>query len=106
MRRLLLLAFVLSLTNNNDVSASVAPRERLDYIMFENNIASNLQNQESIYPQSSIENIKSLFEMVNYNSQSKIIENEIVVSKGDSFISILNNLGLDYNGAHVALYNL
>ena len=38
--------------------------------------------------------------MVNYNSQSKIIENEIVVSKGDSFISILNNLGLDYNGAH------
>lgn len=93
-------AFVLSLTNNNDVSASVAPRERLDYIMFENNIASNLQNQESIYPQSSIENIKSLFEMVNYNSQSKIIENEIVVSKGDSFISILNNLGLDYNGAH------
>ncbi len=93
-------AFVLSLTNNNDVSASVAPRERLDYIMFENNIASNLQNQESIYPQSSIENIKSLFEMVNYNSQSKIIENEIVVSKGDSFISILNNLGVDYNGAH------
>ena len=93
-------AIVLSLTNNNDVSASVAPRERLDYIMFENNIASNLQNQESIYPQSSIENIKSLFEMVNYNSQSKIIENEIVVSKGDSFISILNNLGLDYNGAH------
>lgn len=93
-------AFVLSLTNNNDVSASVAPRERLDYIMFENNIASNLQNRESIYPQSSIENIKSLFEMVNYNSQSKIIENEIVVSKGDSFISILNNLGLDYNGAH------
>ena len=93
-------AFVLSLTNNNDVSASVAPRERLDYIMFENNIASNLQNQESIYPQSSIKNIKSLFEMVNYNSQSKIIENEIVVSKGDSFISILNNLGLDYNGAH------
>ena len=47
-------AFVLSLTNNNDVSASVAPRERLDYIMFENNIASNLQNQESINPQSSI----------------------------------------------------
>ena len=93
-------AFVLSLTNNNDVSASVAPRERLDYIMFENNIASNLQNQESIYPQSSIENIKSLFEMLNNNSQSKIIENEIVVSKGDSFISILNNLGLDYNGAH------
>lgn len=93
-------AFVLSLINNNDVSASVAPRERLDYIMFENNIASHLQNQESIYPQSSIENIKSLFEMVNYNSQSKVIENEIIVSQGDTFISILSNLGLDYNSAH------
>ena len=93
-------ALVLSLVNNNAVNASVAPRERLDYIIFENNIVNNLQNPESVYPESSIENIKSLFEMVNYNSQSKTIENEIIISKGDTFISILTNLGLTYNEAH------
>lgn len=93
-------AFILSLTNNNDVNASISPNERFDYLMLENAISTGMSDTPSVYPQSSVENIKSLFEMVNYKEKEKTVENEIVVSKGDTFINILTNLGLEYNAAN------
>ncbi len=92
-------AFILSLTNNNDVSASVSPKDKLDYLLLENSINNNYTS-ETIYPESSIENIRSLFEMVNYKETTKTIEHEIKISKGDTFINILTNIGLEYNEAH------
>lgn len=58
-------AFILSLTNNNYVEASVSKNERLDYLMIENSVASNLSNPETIYPESSVDNIKTLFSMIS-----------------------------------------
>lgn len=93
-------AFILSLTNNNNVSASVSRDDKFNYLMLEDTITDNVRKAETIYPEGSVENIKSLYEMVNYGSREKTIENEIEVSKGDTFISILSDLGLDYNQAH------
>lgn len=93
-------AFILSLANNNDVNASISPNERFDYLMLETAISDNAADTSTIYPQSSVENIKSLFEMVNFKEKEKTTENEIIVSKGDTFISILTNLGMEYNQAN------
>lgn len=96
---LIVFAFILSLANNSDVNASVSPQDKMDYLLLENSINNNYTTA-NIYPESSIENIKSLFEMVNYKETTKTIEQEIKVSKGDTFISILTDLGLGYSEAH------
>ena len=93
------LAFVLALINNNDVSASVAPKDKLDYLILENSIVDNYNNP-SIYPQSSLENIRSLFEMVRYEESVKTVEHEIKLAKGDTFIKVLTDLGMGYSVAN------
>lgn len=93
-------AFVLSLTNNNSVKASVSRTDKFDYLMMENTIQNGISAPETIYPESSVENIKSLYDMVNYGNREKTVDNEIEISKGDTLISILSDLGLDYNEAH------
>lgn len=93
-------AFILSLTNNNSVNASVSRTDKFDYIMMENSIQDGVAGAETIYPESSVENIKSLYEMVNYGNREKTVESEIEISKGDTLISILSDLGLEYNEAH------
>lgn len=93
-------AFILSLTNNNSVNASVSRTDKFDYIMMENSIQNGVAGAETIYPESSVENIKSLYEMVNYGNREKTVESEIEISKGDTLISILSDLGLEYNEAH------
>lgn len=92
-------AFILSLTNNNDVNASVSHSERFDYLLLESAIEGS-ESSRTIYPENSVENIRSLFEMVNYKEREKTIENEVVVSKGDTFMNILTKLGMEYNDAH------
>ncbi len=96
---LIVFAFVLAVANHNDVSASVSPQENLDYLLLENSINSNYTS-ETVYPESSVENIRSLFEMVNYKETTKTIEHEIKLSKGDTFINVLTKLGMDYKSAH------
>ena len=93
-------AFVLSLSNNNSVKASVSRTDKFDYLMMENTIQNGISAPETIYPESSVENIKSLYDMVNYGNREKTVDNEIEISKGDTLISILSDLGLDYNEAH------
>ena len=85
---LLVVAFVLSIANHNNVNASVAPQNNMDYLLLENSMGDNL-DENNIYPEESLENIRSLFEMVNYKETTKVIEHEIKLSKGDTFINIL-----------------
>lgn len=93
-------AFMLSLTNNNSVKASVSRSDKFDYLMMENSLREEIDASETIYPESSVENIKSLYDMVNYGDREKTVEKEIEISKGDTLISILSDLGLEYNEAH------
>lgn len=93
-------AFILSLTNNNDVSASVSTADKTDYLILENTISENIEEPASLYPSERIGNIRSLFDMVNSYQREKEVEKLITVAKGDTFISILNDLGLGYEEAH------
>ena len=99
-------AFIVSLTNNNYVEASVSKSERLDYIMIENNVVNNLSNPETIYPESSVENIKSLFNMVNTLVRERKEAKTITVEKGDTLISVLMDLGLNREQANDVYYKL
>lgn len=98
-------AFILSLTNNQ-VEASVSREERLDYLMIENNVVSNLSDPQTIYPEDSVDNIKSLFSMVSSLVSQKDVDREITVQKGDTLISILGDLGLDREQANDVFYAL
>lgn len=93
-------AFILSLTNNNDVNASIAPTDTINYIMLENALDNGVDSYETIYPEKSINNIKSLYQMVNSEPKEKTVEKEITVAQGETFISILTDLGMTYNDAH------
>ena len=99
-------AFILSLTNNNYVEASVSKNERLDYLMIENSVASNLSNPETIYPESSVDNIKTLFSMISSFVKEKNVDQEITVKSGDTLISLLNDLGLNRQEANDIYYKL
>lgn len=99
-------AFVLSLSNNNAVEASVSKSERLDYLMIENNVVNNLSDPDTIYPEDSVDNIKSLFSMVNDLVRQKDIDKQVTVQKGDTLISIFGNLGLDREKSNELFYAL
>ena len=85
-------AFVLSLSNNNDVNASITKDDTVSYTLLEN--ALNDENYNSIYPEESLENVKSLFDLVN-KKFSKNIEKEITIERGDTLISVFARIGLD-----------
>lgn len=97
-------AFVLSLTNNSNVNASVYPKEKSEYLMLENAVSESIENPASLYPADRILNIRSLFDTVYNYQRIHEFEKLISVKKGDTFISILNSFGLTYNEAH-SLYS-
>ena len=90
-------AFVLSLSNNNDVNASITKDDTVSYTLLEN--ALNDENYNSIYPEESLENVKSLFDLVN-KKFSKNIEKEITIKRGDTLISVFGRIGLDKDTAN------
>lgn len=96
------IAFILSLTNNSSVNASIAPTDSINYIILENALDDSLQESayNSVYPQKSIENIRSLQDIVAVEEKEQNIEKELVVEKGDTFISLLTDLGMNYSEAH------
>lgn len=100
------IAFVLSLTNNNAVEASVAENERLDYLMIENNVANNLDISDTVYPEDTVDNIKYLFSMVNDLVRQKDVDKEITIKSGDTLISVLMNLGLSREKSNNLFYAL
>ncbi len=95
-------AFILSLTNNSNVNASIAPTDSINYIILENALDDSLlqETSPSLYPAKSIENIRSLQDMVEVEEKEQHLEKELVVQKGDTFISLLTDLGMSYNDAH------
>ena len=99
-------AFVLSLTNNNAVKASVSSDEEFNYLMIKNNISQNISDANSIYPEDTAENIRSLFSLVNNLVRQKNVDKEVIVQKGDTLISIFTNLGLNRNQANDLFYAL
>ena len=99
-------AFVLSLTNNNNVKASTSKDERIDYLMIENSVAESMGNPETIYPDASFENIKNLYDKVITMATLRSADKEIVVEKGDTLISIFNKLGLSREQANDVFYEL
>ena len=96
------IAFILSLTNNSSVNASIAPTDSINYIILENALDDSLQESayNSVYPQKSIENIRSFQDIVAVEEKEQNIEKELVVEKGDTFISLLTDLGMNYSEAH------
>ncbi len=99
-------AFILSLTNNNAVEASVSRSDRAGYLMIENSVVNNMSSPGTIYPEASVDNIRSLFSMVNTLVSQKDVDKEITVQKGDTLISILNNLGLNREQSNDLFYAL
>ena len=93
-------AFILSLANNSSVNASVSYQDKTDYLMLENAIAENVENTASVYPEERILNIRSLFNMIDSYQRETEIKELVTVEKGDTFISILNSMGLGYEEAH------
>ncbi len=93
-------AFILSLTNNSSVNASVYSKEKTEYLMLENAVSESIEDTASLYPEDRILNIRSLFDTVYNYQRIHDYDKLITVKKGDTFISILNTLGLNYEEAH------
>lgn len=85
---------VIAVISNSEVNASIAKKEFNAAHLHENIIS----RQAGVQNQTSIDNIRSLFE--KFSPREKNIEQEIEVASGDTFISILKNIGLDYNQAN------
>ena len=83
-------AFTLSLVKHHDVSASIAKSDTINYEMLEN--ALNDNGFQAVYPESALDNVKSLFDMVN-KKFSKNVDKEFVVQRGDTIISLFNRIG-------------
>ena len=100
----IIFAFVVSLSNNNDVSASVSrndiSRQLAEEAALTADISEDISESSPVYSDNSVSNIRNLFEKVISESVEKIVEQEIIVQKGDSFISILGDLGLGYNESY------
>ena len=86
-------AFMLALTKNKDVSASVNPYELIPISELEAGIEEKLDDSEDNYIDKSINNVKSLFELINLGPTEKVVDRAVEVKKGDTFISIFMNLG-------------
>lgn len=93
-------AFVVSLSNNNSVNASVSKKDPVIAMTADLSYEPPTDATSSLYEGNAVDNIKNLFEKVINESVEKVVQNEIIVEKGDTFISILNNLGLGYTESH------
>ena len=91
------IAFVLSVTNNNNVNASITKTDSLQYALLER--ALNEEVNSTIYPEEALDNVKTLFDMVS-KKFSKNVEKEIAVERGDTLISLFTRIGLDKEEAN------
>ena len=116
-----ILAFVLSLSNNNNVRASISrnnysydlmedsSEELMELLESQESSLNNMPEEEYSPKQEADASENSLFRNVLNKviapSVEKTVQSEVTVQKGDSFISILNNQGLKISDAH-HLYNV
>lgn len=99
-------AFMLALTKNKDVSASVNPYELIPISELEAGIEEKLDDSDDNYIDKSINNVKSLFELINLGPTEKVVDRTVEVKKGDTFISIFMNLGLTRQEANDIYYTV
>ena len=100
-----LVAFVLSLTHNNRVEASTDNQDYFSYLMIEDVVNKGLENTKD-YSQASVDNIKTMFKMVDDLVKNKNIEKEIKVASGDTLISALARLGASRDISNSIYYSL
>lgn len=100
----ILTAFVLSLTHNNRVEASVDTKDYFSYMLIEDSVNQNLE--ESSFSGEAVDNIKTMFEMVDNLVKYKNTEKQIVLQSGDTLISVLNRLGVSRETANDIYYSL
>ena len=102
----ILFAFFLSIINNSDVSASIPESNRFNYnyMVFESSVTNGIGNAETIYPESSIENIRSLYQVVSDYEREETIKETVTVKSGDTLISVLSSLGLARDVANDVYY--
>lgn len=94
-------ALIVSLHNNNTVNASVNKHEPMEYFDSNNDYTSS---QEDVTPE--VNNapdgdIDSIYDTASQTSDIRTEQLEIEIKTGDTFISVLTNLGMEYKNAHV-----
>lgn len=97
------IAFILSLAHNNRVEASIDNQDYFSYLIVEDDINQNIENEEIV---DSPNNIKAMFDMVDSLLTSKNIEKEIALESGDTLISLLKRVGADRETANEIFYSL
>lgn len=97
------IAFILSLAHNNRVEASIDNQNYFSYLIVEDDINQNIENEEIV---DSPNNIKAMFDMVDSLLTSKNIEKEIALESGDTLISLLKRVGADRKTANDIFYSL
>lgn len=98
-------AFVLSLAHNNRVEASVDTKDYFSYMLIENNVSRNLQDNGN-FSAESVDNIRAMFEMVDNLVKHRNIEKQIVLQSGDTLISALTREGIARDKANGVYYSL
>ena len=97
------IALIISVYNNNNVNASVNNKEPIDYFDSQQQAAVIDPEAEAIEEaQESVPDgdIDSMFDTASTTSNITTEQMEIEVKSGDTFISILTNLGLEYKKAN------
>lgn len=98
-------AFVLSLAHNNRVEASVDTKDYFSYMLIEDSVSRNLNNNGE-FSAESVDNIRAMFEMVDNLVKHKNIEKQIVLQSGDTLISALTRQGISRDKANGIYYSL
>jgi murein DD-endopeptidase MepM/ murein hydrolase activator NlpD len=101
-------AFIVSLANNSDVSASISRKNDFEYMELKSRIDSNFAENLTLAQDFSVDNIRSLFGKVNVVSGKKDNVTTLEVKSGDTFIKILTSSELDisYNEANEIVNSL
>lgn len=95
----IMFAFLITLSNNNESNALISKDDSLGYLLLDTISDNSFIPESSLYPQEPIENIKSLLEIVQPLGPQQV-EKEIEVQKGDTLISLLQNIGLSNEKAN------
>ena len=96
---------MLSLAHNNRVEASVDTKDYFSYMLIENNVSRNLQDNGN-FSAESVDNIRAMFEMVDNLVKHRNIEKQIVLQSGDTLISALTREGIARDKANGVYYSL
>lgn len=106
-------AFVLSLVHNNRVEASTDAKDYFTYLMESTDetdnttvISENVDQTEEVVSDESYDSIKAMFDVVDSMVRYKNVEQELLVEKGDTLISLLTKAKVTREEANKIYYSL